>query len=414
MNEPELVRLLGAILALLLASQLVGAAFQALRQPKVVGEILGGLLLGPTVLGAIAPSLHAGLFLASADHRQILGFVFWLGLILLMFCSGLETPTVKSRGEWKSVGWLTAAGTLLPLLAGWALAAGFDFSAYYGPQASPISFGLVLALAIAVTSIPVISKIFLDLGLSGTPFARVVLSAAMIEDIVLWVLLSLALGMAAAAAGSPAALAVGVLVPVAYFAVGLFLGPRLYDAIARKLPLGHFHEGAPAVVVLLAAVLAAAALSVNPIFGAFLAGRVVAQASTIPEASRQAIKGFSLAFFVPVYFASVGLKLNLLHHFPLLTFLGLLVVACVVKAASAFAGGLMAGQPRAQSLHLAVAMNARGGPGIVLATVTWEAGLVNEAFYAILIMLALVTSQLAGWWLERVLRQAPEELELAA
>lgn len=414
MNEPELVRLLGAILALLLASQVVGAVFQRLRQPRVVGEILGGLLLGPTVLGALAPALYAGLFEPTPAHQQILGFVFWLGLILLMFCSGLETPTVKSGAEWRSVGWLTAAGTILPLLAGWGLAVGFDFSPYFGPHATPVSFGLVLALAIAVTSIPVISKIFLDLGLAGTPFARVVLSAAMIEDIVLWVLLSLALGMASVASGDPAQLALGVAVPVAYFAGGLLVGPRLYDAIARRLPLAHFHEGAPAVVVLLAAVLAAALLSVNPIFGAFLAGRIVAQATTIPDASRQAIKGFSLAFFVPIYFASVGLKLNLLSQFPLLTFLALLVAACAIKAAAAFLGGMLAGQQRAQSLHLAVAMNARGGPGIVLATVTLEAGLINEGFYAVLIMLALVTSQLAGWWLERVLRQAPEELELAA
>lgn len=413
--EAELVRLLGAVLALLLASQLVGGLFQRLGQPKVVGEIGGGLLLGPTVLGALAPSAYGAMFERTAGHGQALAFVFWLGLLLLMFCSGLETPTVRGRQEWRTVAWLTAVGTSVPLVAGGVAAALFDFSAFFGPEATPLTFGLVLALAIAVTSIPVIAKIFLDLGIAGTPFARVVLSAAMIEDILLWVVLSVTLGLARGSDGGPLALAIGVATAVAYFAVGLGLGPRLCDAMASAAwsPLRHLPEGVAVVTTFLAAALTAAALGVNPVFGAFVAGRIVARAQAFSEASRAQVKGFSLAFFVPVYLASVGLELQLDLHFPVAAFALVVAFACAVKASSAYAGALLAGQPRAQSLHLAIAMNARGGPGIVLATVTREAGLINDACYAILVMLALVTSQLAGWWLGCVLRRSPAELELA-
>ena len=413
--ETELIRLLGALLALLLASQIMGGVMQKLRQPRVIGEILGGLMLGPTVLGAVAPGAYQALFKATATQEQILAFVFWLGLLLLMFCSGLETQSVRSRSEWKTALWLTATGTLIPLGAGLFVARSFDFSPFFGPQATPVSFALVLAMAIAVTSIPVISKIFFDAGLHGTPFARVVLTAAMIEDMLLWVLLSVTLGLAHAWHGDAWMLAKGVLLTIGYFAFCQGLGHRIYDGISRASwnPFKTSADGMPLLLVFLLAVLLAFLLGVNPIFGAFLAGRVVANSERITSETKAQVMGFSFALFIPVYFASVGLKLNLIAGFPVVAFGLILAFACVVKALAAYLGARLAGQRSATSWHLAIAMNARGGPGIVLATVTLEAGLISGGFYAILVVLSLVTSQMAGWWLQRVTQANLSQLEVA-
>lgn len=420
MNLPDsdLMRLLLGLLALLLASQIVGNLVQRLRQPRVIGEILGGLLFGPTVLGAVSPDAYDYLFgpgsAASPLHQQILGFVFWLGLLLLMFCSGMENQTVRGRTEWKTAGYLVAAGTLLPLAAGWLIARTVDFQAFFGPRATPTTFGLLLAMAVAVTSIPVISKIFFDLGLAGTAFARVVLTAAMIEDLLLWVLLSVTLTLAGSEAGDPWALPRGVAVTALYFAFAALFGHRIYDGIGRAPwnPFKTSPDAMPLLLVFLLGVLLAYLLGVNPIFGAFLAGRVVGNSQRITPEVREQVAGFSFGLFVPVYFASVGLKLDLRHDFDLVAFLGILAFACVVKAAAAWLGGILAGRGPARSLHLAMAMNARGGPGIVLATVALDARLISNGFYAILVLLSLASSQMAGWWLQRVQRRAPAELDL--
>ncbi len=114
-----------------------------------------------------------------------------------------------------------------------------------------------------------------------------------------------------------------------------------------------------------------------------------------------AIRQFALAFFIPIYFFTVGLKLDLIHNFHILFFLVFLVLSCAVKAGSIWFGAKLAGQPSGRAWDLAVALNARGGPGIVLATVTFEAAIINESFFTSLVLLSVLTSQLAGFWLDR-------------
>ena len=156
-------------------------------------------------------------------------------------------------------------------------------------------------------------------------------------------------------------------------------------------------------VFMLLATVACIALGVEAFFGAFLAGVAVGSSRETPEALA-AIRGFSFAFFIPIYFAAVGLQLDLLHGFSVWFFLGFLAFACASKGASVYLGARLGGESPLASRNLAVAMNARGGPGIVLASVALSAGVVNEPFYAVLGMLAVVTSLLAGSWLERVPR----------
>ena len=158
-------------------------------------------------------------------------------------------------------------------------------------------------------------------------------------------------------------------------------------------------------VVLLVMAGMATTLGVTPMFGALMAGIVTSQVIDDPERPRQVIARFSFAFFIPIYFAVVGLKLDLVRAFPVGFFVVFLVFACVVKALSIYAGARLAGETRPTAWNLAVAMNARGGPGIVLASLAYEARIINESFYAVLVMLSLVTSLLAGSWLDLAVRR---------
>ena len=434
--DADLARLLIAVGLLMIGAHALGHVFGRMRQPPVIGEILAGLILGPTLLGQLAPGVERWIFPTDGASATVLGAVYQLGLLLLMFCAGAQMRGLVERRSLRSVGAIAGIGMLIPFAAGMAAVKLIDTGPYEGPNAIGASFVLVFSLAIAVTSIPVISRIMFDLGLLETRFARVVLSVAVIEDIVVYIVLAVALGIAGGKEGSAFGLAgtlgfqPGSAANSAYYAVATltFLGASLAFApyLYRRLLLTRFNVvklRSPIgfqLIFMMAMAGGALALSIVPLFGAFVAGIVASTARGQHAVSaRASITNFSMAFFVPVYFAIVGLKLDLVHHFAPLFFLGFLAFGCAVKAGSVYLGARVGGESPLSARNLAIAMNARGGPGIVLASVAFDAGVVNETMYAVLVMLAIVTSLIAGAWLDRIaptLREATklDDDEIAA
>jgi Kef-type K+ transport system membrane component KefB len=419
LSNPDFAYLLLALVHLLVAAHAGGFLFQYFKQPRVIGEILGGLMLGPTVLKAVAPGWYAAVF-GAASTLMVLDALNKLGLMLLMFCSGLEIRSEFRSSERKTAAAITVAGTIVPFAFAMSMGAFLDLSSHWGENATELAFNLVIAIAVAVTSIPVISKIMMDLGIMETAFARVVLSAAVVEDILLYVVLSIALALARPDPSATFGLSHWIGVPegtgwsIAYhvgatllfFVLALTLGPKVYGRITGTR-FNLVRRGSQAGYLMAFLILTtgvALFLEVQLMFGAFLAGVVVAASSESAEEPRRAVRSFSSAFFIPVYFAMVGFKLNLLRDVPWLFFVGFLAVCCAVKAVSVYLGARAAKVGNRGALNLAAAMNARGGPGIVLASVALDAKLINDGFYVCLVLLAIVTSLMAGTWLTRVVR----------
>jgi Kef-type K+ transport system membrane component KefB len=425
LGASAVAQLLAALAALMVVAHMLGTLFARFRQPRVIGEIAAGLVLGPTLLGHVAPGLESRLFPATGVTPTVLGAFYQLGLLLLLFCSGTQIRSTLRHGESKTVGWVFITGMLLPFLAGIALLRVLNLRSSWGPHGNAASFLLVFAIAMAVTSIPVISKIMHDLGILDTAFARVVLGVAVAEDVVLYVILALALGLAQGSEtglyGLPSLLRIGpgtsadiayhVAATMGILAVALAFGPRLYRVTAQSRAnlIRHSSPAAYQLVFLLAATLLCLFMGIEGFFGAFVAGIAVGAAEVGSPAAIASIQGFSFAFFIPVYFAIVGLQLDLLRGFNITFFLLFLVLACAIKAGSVYLGARLAGEASSSSLNLAVALNARGGPGIVVASVAYGAGIIGQPFYAALVMLAVVTSLLAGSWLARI----PKERLLA-
>ncbi len=417
--DVDVARLLVALAVLLIAAHGIGGLFARFKQPRAIGEIVGGILLGPTALAAISPSVQHWIFPASGMSAAALGALYQLGLLFLMFAAGAEMRRLLQRNALRTVGLIAGFGMMLPFAAGLGLVAALGTKQFLGPDRNHAALILVFGLAIAVTSIPVISRIMYDLKLLSTRFARIVLSVAVAEDIVLYVVLAVALGLVqtsgSAAFGVPAALHIhtlgqsGVyhtLVALIFLALALAFGGRVYKGLAGMRVNVLARRSPVAFQLLWMLLLSAAALSLGlvPLYGAFTAGLAVAVAddSLAGRTDRNALTGISFGFFIPVYFALIGIQLDLLHHFNVLFFLGFLGFGCAAKAASVYLGARLSRENRFMAWSLAVALNARGGPGIVLAATAYAAGIVNESFFVSLVMLAVVTSLLAGSWLERV------------
>src|SRR5215467_4677389 len=394
-------------LAILLTSaHLLGHLFARLRQPRVIGEILAGIVLGPFVLGRL--SAYANLLQlnnAAEPKKAALDLLYQLGLLLLMFLSGAETKALFQKHERKQIAWLATIGTMLPFFVMLALASLIPLGWFMGEKQNRTALVLVMGIAVAVTSIPVISRIFFDLKILHTRFARLVLGVAVLEDIVLWAVLAIATAVADSTGLPARKIALHITITLVYFLLGLVLFPRATKRISKSR-FNLLAINSPVTFTLLIAfayVAVAGLLDVNLVFAAFLAGFAVSR-KRLGDALAT-ISGFSFALFIPVYFALVGYSLIFGKAFSISMLLAFLAGACALKLLAVALGARLAGFRGLDITNLAVATNARGGPGIVLASVAFEAGIISAAFYTTLVLVAVLTSQAAGAWLEFVLRK---------
>lgn len=406
MSNSDLISILFILLLLVGLAHMLGSLFTKLRQPRVIGEILAGVILGPALLGRLP---LASRFTDAIQHqRGILDFVYWLGLLLLMFLAGAETRHLFSREERREVGWLVTVGTGIPFLLALIVSPWLIGPALAGPNGNRISLMIVLAVGVAVTSVPVIAKIFTDLKILHTRFARLVLGVAVLEDIVLWLALAAATALAGTTALNARQMSYHLFATMGFFGLGLTVLPRIvkrinksrFNVFAQHSPVGY------AMAVLLGYCVAAGALGVSLVFAAFLAGfAVVHKKRQLFAEALDSIGKVSFAFFIPVYFAIVGLKLDLIRGVSLRMISAFVIGSCVVKILSVSLAGRLAGFRGLDLINLAITTNARGGPGIIVATVAFDAGIISPSFYTTLVLAAVLTSQMAGAWLDYVLRR---------
>jgi len=310
LSNLELTRFFIALVLLLFSANVCSFLFDKIKLPRVIGEIFGGLLLGPTVFGYLLPASENWVFSGSSSEGKLLSLVSWLGLILLMFVSGIEIHGTFSREDKRTAATFLIGATILPFLIGLWVSRAFDFGAYAGPNSNQLSLSLIIGIAVAVTSIPVISKIFIDLKIMGSRYARIVLAIATIEDSILYAGLAIATGIAGASAPSGSAIATTVTITAVFLLVGLLVVPRLLRraSSSRAKALMEASHSRFALFLLFVFVAAAALLNVNVVFGAFLAGIAIGAVPQDMFANATAsIKKMSLALFTPAYFAIVGL-----------------------------------------------------------------------------------------------------------
>jgi Kef-type K+ transport system membrane component KefB len=418
MSTNELGWLSLALLLLILGANLLGQLFSRFRQPKVVGEILAGVLLGPSLLGHFAPGTAASLFGGGSTDPStaVLGFLYHLGLLLLMFLSGSSVRHVLDKENRKPTAFILAIGKPLPFLLALVAAPLLPVDKVMGTAGSRPALVLVLAIAVAVTSIPVISKIFYDLGILHTRFASLILGAAVLEDTMLWGVLAVATAVASAtvaAGGSLAeAISVHVVVNVAYVVVAMTVAPIVLRWLrrARWNPLATRAPIAWMMIVFLGYIAIAAAVDVSPVFAAFLAGFGIVGGIRATEhaglrAPLESVNQVSAAVFIPIYFAIVGYRLDFTKAFSPLMLVTFLVGSSLVTLLSIGLATRLAGFRGLDIVNLALAFNARGGPGIVLASVAFDAGIINAPFFTTLVLTAVLTCQAAGFWLDFVLRK---------
>jgi Kef-type K+ transport system membrane component KefB len=414
LSNLELTRLFFIIALLLASAHSFGYLFHRYKLPRVVGEILGGFLLGPTVLGHFLPDVYAWLFNAFTAEGKLLCIIYWLGLVFLMFISGFEIQKKINVEDSKVIITVILGATIVPFLAGWIAPSLYNFSAYIGTKNNLLALRLIIGSAVAVTAIPVISKIFLDLKIINTRFAKVVLSAATVHDILLWIVVAVATGLVSTEGILATRIILAVIITLLFFVIMLFVMPRVVkigNSFGANLLIKSSAVGYVLFICFLFAALASL-LKINIVFGAFLAGIVI---SIMPEEKfkreKDYIKEIAMAFFVPLSFAIVGLKLDLVRHFDLKLLLSFLLFASAIQIGGTLIAAKLIKKDLLSSFNLGVAMNTRGVVGIILANIAFDLGIINETFFIVLVLVDVISSLFAGYWFKYVLSKGWEFLK---
>lgn len=397
--DHEIMMTLIALAGLLAGAFVVGKLFERLQAPKVVGEIIGGMLFGGTFLGAVMPDLMEGIFNSYSEEGKVLNIFYQLGLSFLMFSSGYNTKIDLQKKNSRIFFSLFIGSTLIPMILGLAFVKGFA-PYFIGTADSYAAFLLVFIIGIAITSIPVISKIFFDMGIMNTRFASVVLTASTLQDLCLWILLNTAIDIALSEELNIGNMCVVIFLTLALFLIVHFAGRKL-ERVDIHISNASFMQ--VCFISLFLIVAALGSMKINMMYSAFLTGYIIRGITNKDENAGEKVKcitDFSFAFFVPVYFALVGIQLNLRHDFSLVRFAVFFAIAFVLEWIGTVLLLIVATKLRRKVIwNFGITMNARGGPGIVLATVAYNYGIINAEFFTVLILTTMLSSLIAGYWL---------------
>lgn len=398
-------------LSLMLAFGLgCGHLMQRVRQPVLLGEMLGGIVLGPTVCGLLFPESYAAIFPADGSVATVRGAVIKLGMLFFLFTVGLEIDLASLKRNGWTAFLVGTIGTAVPLAAGAGLVYAVPGIWGIADESQRLAFALFIGSCLANSANPVLARILLDLGLIRQRVGAIVMAATLVDDLVGWSLLAMVISKfnPASQPAETSLLGNAILVTVFFAALVLaahWLGMPFLRAVRRRLAWPSAFVGVVIILTLLAAA-AAEHLGIHAFLGPFLLGIGLTPSPEERHEAYAVINHFVLSFFVPIYFVSMGLTADFAANFNLLLVTVIFVTACVSKIAASFLGARLSGLDSRTSLAIGCGMNARGAVGLILAGIGLENHVINPPTYVALIVMALGTSILAGPLMQYFLRGA--------
>ena len=408
-TESQLLIFWVSLLVILVTARLFGYLMQRVGQPAVIGELAAGLVLGPSILGRLAPGVTDWLFPADDAQTAMLFTIGWIGVLLLLVVTGYETDLGLIRRLGRAAALVSTGSLIVPAAAG--LAVGWLIpTMFIGDGTEPYIFALFIAAALSISSLPVIAKILSEMGFMRRNFGQVTLAAGMANDVVGWIALGLIAGLAQAGGFKWDKLAITVGGLIAFFFVAFTLGQRLVDHSLQRLRASGNNPMTGLTIVLVTSLsfgVVTQWLHVEAVLGAFVAGVVLARSRFSDHELIAPLESMTAAVFAPIFFATAGLRVDLWLLADAETAIWAAIVL-IAASASKFFGSLIGARisrlPAREGAALGVGLNARGALEIVIAAVGLSLGVLNDQSYTVIVLMAMATSMLAPPVLRRVLR----------
>lgn len=384
------------IAVIIVVCQLVGRLAQKLGQPQVVGEMIAGVALGPSLFGLLLPDLQRALF-----PKETIGMLYvgaQLGVGLYMFLVGTEFRADHFKSRFRSAVSVSVAGILVPFILAFALAPWLQtVPGLFAAKVKPLEASMFLGAAIAITAFPMLARIIHERGLAGTSLGTLALTAGAVDDAIAWCILAIVLSSFGGAWGG-AYLAIGGGVAYALFMV--FIGSRLLKRLAAHvkpdMPLG---SSVLAIVLALFALSAFAmdAIGIHAVFGGFLLGAVLPRGA-LTQKLREQLQPFVVVFLLPIFFIYSGLNTRLavlLDPGIMLAAVVILVASFAGKGIACWAAARVTGESNRDAMAIGSLMNARGLMELIIINIGLQAGVIEPGLFSILVLMAIVSTLLA-------------------
>ena len=407
LSHADVVHLLIQLSAMLVMGRIFAEVARKIKQPSVIGEIIAGIILGPTVLGMLQPGWFESLFpLNSGSAIVLTGFV-QVAVVMLLFIAGLEVDLHVVVQQGRQALTTSLFGLIIPFSIGFSFP--YFFSEFFGisdPDSRWI-FALFMGTGMAITALPVIVRILMDLNMFRSKIGLLVVASAMVDDLVGWLIFSVILGLIGKESGSMPLINT-IILTIGYAVFMITIGRGLLN---RLLPWVNKKLAWPGGVLSISLALCFLAgafteyIGIHAIFGAFIMGVALGDSEHFSERAKEIVHQFINNIFAPLFFVSIGLRVNFITNFDLLLTLAILGIAYTGKIIGSGLGARIGGFSWKESLAAGFGMNARGAMEIILGLIALENNLINEKVFVSLVIMALVTSMTSGplmkWALNR-------------
>jgi len=406
LNHSDVVHLLVQLGIMLIVGRILSETARKFKQPAVVGEILAGILLGPTILGMIQPEWFETLYPTSSDSGIVLTGLVQVAAVMLLFIAGLEVDLHIVWQQGRQALSTSFFGLLIPFSIGFTFP--YLFPDFFGiaPGQQPIIFALFMGTAMAITALPVIVRILMDLNLFKSKMGMLVVASAMVDDLIGWLIFSVILSLIGKGNDNMSFLST-LFLTLSFAILMLTVGRSLLN---RALPWMNKKLAWPGGIlsISLALCFLGAAfteyIGIHAIFGAFIIGIALGDSEHFSERAKEIVHQFINNIFAPLFFISIGLRVNFIANFDLLLTLAILAIAFAGKITGSGLGARLGGFSLRESLAAGFGMNARGAMEIILGLVALENKLINEKVFVSLVIMALITSMVSGPMMKWVLK----------
>lgn len=385
------------LILLLLVGRLLGELMNRIGQPSLFGQLLAGVLLGPSLFGVVLPQWHAFLFPDDKTLKAMINAISQIGILLLLLLTGMEANLSLVKRRRRAVISSSLSGIAVPFLCGVALTYALPSGVIPKPDHVLVT-ALFLGTALSVSSVKIVAMTLMEIGIIRRDIGQLILATAILDDTVAWIIMAVIAGIAIHGAVDLPTVGASLGGTALFIALSLTLGRRL---VARMIVWvnDHMTIEVPVVtailIVMLAMALTTDLIGVHTALGAFFAGLLIGQSPILTEHIEGQLRGFVMAFFAPVFFAVAGLGMDLrtLMNPTLLLFtVAVILVASVGKFAGAMIGGKLGGLPTRESLALATGLNARGSSEVVVASIGLAMGALSNELYTMVVAMAMVTT----------------------
>ena len=405
-SNSDVMHLLLQLSVMLIMGRLLAEALRRFKQPAVVGELIAGILLGPTVLGMIDFDLFQSLFPKPSAPATILSGFVQVAVVMLLFVAGLEVDLHIVWQQGRQAIYTSLLGLIIPFFIGFVFP--YYFPEFFGIADSNqhLVFALFMGTAMAISALPVIVRILMDINIFKSRMGLLVVASAMVDDVIGWIIFSVILGMIGKEAGWFSA-GNTLWLTIAFAVLMLTVGRALLNKVLPWVNRKFAWPGGVLSLSLAICFLGAAFteyIGIHAIFGAFIVGVAFGDSEHFSERAKEIVHQFINNIFAPLFFVSIGLRVNFVANFDWLITLIIIVIAFAGKLIGSGLGTRLGGFTWRESLAAACGMNARGAMEIILGLVALENRLINEKVFVSLVIMALITSMTSGPLMKRLLR----------